>query len=51
MSLLSRYMQSPFVLHFKATKWVFRYIKGTLSYWLKFDKHESKSLKGYCDND
>lgn len=37
-SLLSRYMQSPLILHFVAVKRVLRYVKGTVDFGLRYLK-------------
>ncbi|XP_012436626.1 uncharacterized protein LOC105763093 [Gossypium raimondii] len=50
-SLLSRFMHCCNVTHFKTTKKVLRYIKGTLSYGIKFVKTEKLKLVGYIDSD
>ncbi|EOY13613.1 Uncharacterized protein TCM_032234 [Theobroma cacao] len=50
-SLLSRFMWNPSTLHLKAAKRIFRYIKGTVGYGLKFLKEESGDLKGFSDSD
>ncbi|KAA3486344.1 pleiotropic drug resistance protein 3-like [Gossypium australe] len=39
------------VMHFKAAKRVLRYIKGTLSYEVKFEKGNELRLVGYSDSD
>ncbi|KAA3467574.1 pleiotropic drug resistance protein 3-like [Gossypium australe] len=50
-SLLSRFMHCCNESHFKATKRVLRYIKGTLSYGMLFSKAEHLQLVGYTDSD
>ncbi|KAA3486889.1 retrovirus-related pol polyprotein from transposon tnt 1-94 [Gossypium australe] len=50
-SLLSRYMHCNNIIHYEATKRVLRYVKGTLSYGVKFIKFEKLKLLGYSDND
>ncbi|XP_021281842.1 uncharacterized protein LOC110414763 [Herrania umbratica] len=49
--VLSRYMQAPSKIHSFAAKRLFRYIKCTIRYGLKFSKNESKELVGYCNID
>ncbi|XP_052479085.1 uncharacterized mitochondrial protein AtMg00810-like [Gossypium raimondii] len=46
-SLLSRFMHYCDVVHFKATKIVLRYVKGTLDYGVKFEKAKELKLIGY----
>ncbi|KAK5843028.1 hypothetical protein PVK06_005456 [Gossypium arboreum] len=50
-SLLSRFMHCCNEKHFQAAKRVFRYIKGTLSHEMLFNKAESLKFVGYTDND
>ncbi|KAA3458744.1 laccase-2-like [Gossypium australe] len=50
-SLLSRYMHCSNIIHYKAAKRVLRYVKGTLSYGVKFMKSEKLELLGYLDSD
>ncbi|XP_017984383.1 PREDICTED: uncharacterized mitochondrial protein AtMg00810-like [Theobroma cacao] len=50
-SLLSRFMQSPSEIHFKAAKRVLRYIKGTVNYGIKYSRTDSSELQGYIDSD
>ena len=50
-SLLSRFMQSPSELHFKATKRVLRYIKGTIDYGIWYEKSKNLRLIGFTDSD
>ena len=53
-SLLSRFMHSPSELHFKETKRVLRYVKGTTSYEVAFFSTKKPNneaiLMGYCDS-
>ncbi|OAE22276.1 hypothetical protein AXG93_3491s1170 [Marchantia polymorpha subsp. ruderalis] len=53
MSKLSRYMSNPMKMHWKAVKWILRYLKGTMDYDLLFDAKSLnvKSLIGYVDAD
>ena len=54
-SLLSRFMHSPFELHFKAAKRVLRYVKVTTSYGVTFfsakESNDEAILMGYCNSD
>ncbi|XP_040967967.1 secreted RxLR effector protein 161-like [Gossypium hirsutum] len=50
-SLLSRFMHSCDVVHFKAAKRVLRYIKETLNYRVKFEKGKELKLIGYSNSD
>jgi len=50
MSLVSRYMSNPGKEHWKAVQWVFRYLRGTIDYCLKFGRTD-KGLIGYVDSD
>ncbi|KAL2612002.1 hypothetical protein R1flu_023694 [Riccia fluitans] len=36
---VSKYMANPWKVHWKAMKWILRYIKGTMGYGLLFDTH------------
>ncbi|KAG8501874.1 hypothetical protein CXB51_004547 [Gossypium anomalum] len=50
-SVLSRFMHCCNKQHLQAVKRVLRYIKGTLSYGLKFSRNEDLKLIGYTDSD
>ncbi|KAK5776596.1 hypothetical protein PVK06_044556 [Gossypium arboreum] len=50
-SLLSRFMHCYDVVHYKAAKRILRYVKGTLSYGVKFEKEKELKLTGYSDSD
>ncbi|XP_060969596.1 secreted RxLR effector protein 161-like [Cannabis sativa] len=51
-SVLSRFMSNPGEEHWKGLKWLLRYLKGTASYGLKFNKTGSKmKLEGFVDAD
>lgn len=50
-SVLSRFMNCAKESHFKATKRVLRYVKGTLNYGIKFSQSENFRLQGYSDSD
>ncbi|KAG8482698.1 hypothetical protein CXB51_024274 [Gossypium anomalum] len=49
--LLSRFMHCCNEKHFQAAKRVLRYVKGTLSHGMLFNKAESQKLVGYTDSD
>ncbi|CAI0414884.1 unnamed protein product [Linum tenue] len=50
--LLSRYMESPTRQHMLAAKRILRYLKGTLSYGIWYEKGgEGSCLVGYTDSD
>ena len=54
LSLISRYMASPGKEHWKAAKWVLRYLNGTLDYGLLYGKNRETNeagLWGYVDSD
>jgi len=40
MSLVSRYMSNPSKEHWRAAQWIFRYLKGTTDFCLKFGRTE-----------
>ncbi|XP_017979788.1 PREDICTED: uncharacterized mitochondrial protein AtMg00810-like [Theobroma cacao] len=50
-SLLSRFMHKPSESHLCVAKRVLRYVKGTLSFGLKFCKNENQKLQGFSDSD
>jgi len=50
-SLLSRFMHCPSEIHMRAAKRILRYIKGTCSYGVKFQKCQELKLHGFSDND
>ena len=52
-SMVSRYMHDPAKSHWQATKWILRYILGTVDLGLKFEKDDSveRHLVGYVDSD
>lgn len=49
--LVSRFMSSPGTEHWKAVKWLMRYVNGTTNMKLTFKKQEKFEVKGYCDSD
>ena len=50
-NVLSRFMNCATETHFKAAKRVLRYIKGTLSFGIKFCSSHNFELQGYADSD
>lgn len=50
MSLVSRYMSNPGKEHWRAVQWIFRYLRGTADYCLKFGRTDNGVL-GYVDSD
>ncbi|KAH7351937.1 hypothetical protein KP509_19G021300 [Ceratopteris richardii] len=50
-SQVSRFMQNPTVLHWKAIKRIFRYLKGTSNFAMVFSKSIHLLLKGFSDSD
>ena len=52
-SLVSRFMAKPGKHHWEAVKWVFRYLKGTCNYGLKYQKtcFTENALVGFVDSD
>jgi hypothetical protein len=49
--LVSRYMESPTMPHFKAAKRIIRYIKGTIDFGLLYPSYNEFKLVGYSDSD
>ena len=49
--LVSRYMDNPKIIHFKAAKRIFCYIKGTINFGLLYSFYNDYKLVGYSDND
>ncbi|XP_059294734.1 secreted RxLR effector protein 161-like [Lycium ferocissimum] len=50
-SVLPRFMHCPSEVHLKAAKRIVRYIKGTITYGVKFQKSQPVKLFGYSDSD
>ena len=50
-SMLSRFMHSPSVLHYAAAKRVLRYLKGSLKLGLKYGKDSEFTLTSFTDSD
>ena len=50
-NLLSRFMHTPSHFHYAAAKRVLRYIQGTTSYGIRYNKNKEVQLHGYCDSD
>jgi hypothetical protein len=50
-SMVSRYMDNPGMAHWRAAKWILRYLKGTQDYCLTFTGSDPEALYGYSDSD
>lgn len=50
-SVLSRFLNCASELHMMAAKRVVRYLKGTLTYGIRFSKCQTFKLRGYFDSD
>ena len=50
-SLVSRYMNDPSILHLKAAKRILRYVKGTIGYGLHYSHVDKFELVGFSDSD
>ena len=48
---LSQFLHSPTVDHFRAVKRLLRYVKGTLSFGLTYNRSNKSSIIGYSDAD
>jgi hypothetical protein len=48
---VSRFMNTPTITHFKALKWILRYIKGTVDFDLFYAYSNSFELIGYSNSD
>ena len=51
MNTLSQFLTDPRHAHLVATKYVLRYLKGTIYYGLKYDANQKINLHGYVDSD
>ncbi|XP_059064546.1 secreted RxLR effector protein 161-like [Cryptomeria japonica] len=49
--VVSRYMQEPHELHWKAAKCILHYVQGTLSYEIHYSARCTLDLIGYTDSD
>jgi len=49
--LVSRFIETPTMTHFKALKLILRYIKGTVDFGLFYVYSNSFELMGYSDSD
>jgi len=49
--LVSRYMESPTITHFKAAKRIHHYVKGTIDFGLLYPSSNEFKLVGYSDSD
>jgi len=50
-SLLSRFMHRASELHLRAAKRILRYVRGTVSFGVKYEKCKSFKLHGFSDSD
>jgi len=50
-SIVSRFMENPGIVHWQALKWVLRYLNGSLKGCLKYTRaaQEKDALEGYVD--
>ena len=48
--LVSRFIKTPAMTHFKALKWILRYIKGIIDFGLFYDYSNSFEHVGYSDS-
>lgn len=48
--LVSRYMERPTILHWKAVKQILRYLKGTVEFGLEYTSGGDGKLLGFCDS-
>ncbi|XP_028110771.1 uncharacterized protein LOC114309257 [Camellia sinensis] len=49
--LVSRFMEAPTMTHFKATKRILCYVKGTIDFGLSYSSSNEYKLVSYCDSD
>ena len=47
----SRFMQEPYVQHWKMAKCILIYIKGTINFGLYYTHTKNAHIYGYCDAD
>ena len=51
-SVVSKFISNPRILHWDEVKWIFRYLRGTTDYDIMFNRQQSgPSVKGYVDVD
>ena len=51
-SVVSKFLSNPGILHWDVVKWTFRYFRGTTDYDIMFNKQQSDpSIEGYMDAD
>jgi len=48
---VSQFMHSPQEHHWKAVKWILRYLKGTLDHGLIIKHNTNNTIQGFCDLD
>ena len=48
---LSQFLTDPRQVHLVAAKHIFRYLKGTIDYGLRYDANQKVNLQGYVDSD
>ena len=46
---VSRYMQTPKLIHMQAVKQILRYLKGTTEFGVYYQRNESRLILGYSD--
>ena len=49
--LVSKFMETPTMIHFKALKWILRYIKGTIDFGLLYGYFNSFDFMSYSNSD
>ena len=50
-NLISRFMECPEEIHLLAVKRIFKYLQGTASYGLLYEREEKLDLVGFTDSD
>ena len=50
-NILSQFVTDPRHVHLVATKYIMRYLKGTIDYGLKYNANQKISLEVYVDSD